>query len=85
VVLSVPGDEGNGGECLNLTFVADGVAYLERAVVKQHDANVRAAGLPNGQPKNLKKEVLAALVTAQEAARKSRLGVWRYGDFRDDE
>ncbi|KAI9342546.1 hypothetical protein BDR26DRAFT_859151 [Obelidium mucronatum] len=81
VVLSVPGDDGKGGECLNLSFVADGMAYLERAVVKQHTDK---AGLDNG-PKNLKKEVLAALVTAQEAARKSRLGVWRYGDFRDDE
>ncbi|TPX77305.1 hypothetical protein CcCBS67573_g01422 [Chytriomyces confervae] len=89
VVLSVPAKEGgssssasSGGELLNLSLVADGVAYLDRAVVKQHEENVRNAG---SGPKSLKKEILAGLVLAQEAARKSRFGVWRYGDFRDDE
>ncbi|KAJ3071234.1 hypothetical protein HDU98_005647 [Podochytrium sp. JEL0797] len=86
VVLSVPGGgDGKGGECLNLSFVADGMAYLEHVVVKQHVENQKLAGAGSGQPRNLKKEVLAALVAAQETARKSRLGAWRYGDFRADE
>ncbi|KAJ3128032.1 hypothetical protein HK100_009408 [Physocladia obscura] len=85
VVLSVPGKDGVG-ECLNLTLVADGIAYIDRQVVKQHEQNAKiSGGQTNGQPKILKKEVLAALVTAQEIARKNRVGLWRYGDFRDDE
>ncbi|KAI8622038.1 hypothetical protein BC830DRAFT_926914 [Chytriomyces sp. MP71] len=83
VVLSVPSDgNGSNGEVLNLSLVADGVAYLDHAVVKQHEEYVRNS--QPGQPKSFKKEVLAALVTAQETARKSRLGCWRYGDFRAD-
>ncbi|ORY49982.1 hypothetical protein BCR33DRAFT_713576 [Rhizoclosmatium globosum] len=67
VVLSVPaGADGKGGECLNLSFVADGVASC-------------------GATKEFEEGGLAALITAQDAARKSRLGIWRYGDFRDDD
>ncbi|KAJ3394017.1 hypothetical protein HDU84_000516 [Entophlyctis sp. JEL0112] len=66
---------------LNLSLVADGLAYLDRSVTRLYDEAVKTGS----SAKSLKQGVLASLVAAQESARKGRQGLWRYGDFRNDE
>jgi staphylococcal nuclease domain-containing protein 1 len=67
---------------INELLVSEGLATVDRAVERRFQAN-KASGA--AIQKGSKAAVIAALVDAQDVARKSRNGVWQYGDFMGDE
>jgi staphylococcal nuclease domain-containing protein 1 len=76
--LAVALEDPSGGETLNEQMVAAGLGR----VVKKEAANALSRRMVDGSPVyDLSKKLMAA----QERARTSRSGMWRYGDIGDDD
>ncbi|KAI9334235.1 hypothetical protein DFJ73DRAFT_853383 [Zopfochytrium polystomum] len=66
---------------INEVLLADGLATVEQSVAKRFEAD-KKAGAERG---SFRKDFVAALMAAQETGRKDRVGMWRYGDFLEDD
>lgn len=75
VTLSVPDED----ETINVQLVSDGLARVAKP------AAVSALAARMADDGNTVVKLAADLNVAQEAARKSRSGMWRYGDIGDDD
>lgn len=76
--LAVSLNELSGGDSFNEQLVAAGLAR----VAKQHAARILSRNVADGGTIT---NLFETLNSAQEGARKSRLGMWRYGDVGDED
>lgn len=76
--LAVALQDPSGGDSLNEEMVASGMAR----VVKKQAADALSRRMADGSPVY---ELSKKLKAAQDRARKSRAGMWRYGDVGDDD
>ncbi|KAI8813003.1 hypothetical protein BJ742DRAFT_752189 [Cladochytrium replicatum] len=70
-------------ESLNEILVREGLGTVAKLYAK-HFAQEQKAGVTDSKGKG-KSNALASLVAAQEDAKKARSGMWRYGDFTEDD
>ncbi|KAI8851643.1 hypothetical protein BC829DRAFT_386525 [Chytridium lagenaria] len=68
---------GKEGVSLNEMLVGEGVATLERSVMRKFENDPAVANAAKGS----RKALIGQLLKAQNEAKTSRSGLWRYGDF----